>query len=83
MLTTAFRIVFLDLTSPGKPLYGICQVTLNAENRPVAWSPGDIRFRGDSTAELLETFRAVRVSLDSEILVESELNKRGVRYVSR
>jgi hypothetical protein len=79
MLTTSFRIIRLDITSPGKPLYTITEVTFDAENRPVAWRNGDVRFRGGTTGELLGVFNAVRAAFDSAILSERELNDQGVR----
>ena len=83
MLTTSFRIIRLDITSSVNPLYMISQVTLDADNRPVAWRNGDVRFRGGSTDELLDIFTALRRAFDSPILSERELNDRGVKMITR
>lgn len=81
MLSKAFRIVRLDISSSVRPLLAVCEVTLNAENRPVAWKTGDIRICGESTDELKAMYQALLAAFDSEILVESELDRQGVRYV--
>ncbi|OJW23090.1 MAG: hypothetical protein BGO49_28580 [Planctomycetales bacterium 71-10] len=81
MLSTAFRIVLLDISSSVRSLLAVCEVTLDGEGRPVAWKPGDICFRGETSDDLKAMYRALLAAFDSEILVESELDRQGVRYV--
>jgi hypothetical protein len=76
---TVFRIIHRDLITSGKPVYALCEVTLDANGDVASWSPEGIKLRAESAAGLLSAVFDLRAAFDKEILRESELNARSVR----